>query len=158
MRPQSNIYEAGAADIRALFDDHVDGDSSRIALALSTSTLDSAARQAVEKSLEAFGYGTEACSFATLKPRSQTDGDGSAELDPQSVFLLVEALDPLLLVVADEKTARVVAQAYRAAFDLDVPARIFGRPACVFRDLAELVTTDEGKQKAWRALKSFPKR
>lgn len=158
MAPQSNIYEAGAADIRALFDDHVDGDSSRIALALSSEGLDEAARQAIDKSLQAFGYGPEACSFATLKPGSEADGDGGAELDPQSVFLLVEALDPLFLIVADEKTAHVVAHAYRAAFGLDAPARVFGRSTCVFRNLPELVSTDEGKQKAWKVLKSFPKR
>ena len=157
MRPQSNIYEAGAADIRALFQDHVDGDSSRIALALSATSLDGAARQAIEKSLEAFGYGADSCSFAVLDPRGKDDGEG-AELDPQSVFLLVEALDPALVVITDEKTGRVVAQAYRAAFDLDAPARVFGRPTCVFRDLTALLTTDNGKQTAWKVLKSFPKR
>lgn len=158
MTPQSNIYEAGAADIRALFEDHVEGDSSRIALALSAEPLAGDARAAVSKSLQAFGYGADACSFATLKPGCKAKGSDGAELDPQSVFLLVEALDPLLLVVADEKTARIVAQAYRAAFDLDAAARVFGRPTCIFRDLAELVKCDDGKQKAWKVLKSLPKR
>jgi len=92
-----------------------------------------------------------------LDPRGNDDGEG-AELDPQSVFLLVEALDPTLLVITDEKTGRVVAQAYRAAFDLDAPARVFGRPTCVFRDLTALLATDNGKQTAWKVLKSFPKR
>ena len=158
MRPQSNIYEAGAADIRALFEAYVDGNSSRIALALSESPLAQPARDAVEKSLAAFGYGNEACSFATLRPYDPTVEGGDIELDPQSIFLLVEALDPIMIVIADEKTARLVAQAYRAAYDLDAPARVFGRPTAVFRNLPELVSTDEGKQKAWRILKAFPKR
>lgn len=158
MRPQSNIYEAGAADIRALFDDYVEGDSSRIALVLSESPLAQPARDAVEKSLAAFGYGGDTCSFATLKPHDPEMEGGDIELDPQSVFLLVEALDPILLAITDEKTARLVAQAYRTAYDLDAPARVFGRPTAVFRNLAELVSTDEGKQKAWRILKAFPKR
>ena len=93
-----------------------------------------------------------------IKPRILYYEGGDIELDPQSIFLLVEALDPILLAIADEKTARLVAQAYRTAYDLDAPARVFGRPTAVFRNLAELVSTDEGKQKAWRVLKAFPKR
>ena len=87
-------------------------------------------------------------------------GESLLKVEPGylSIFLLVEALDPILLAIADEKTARLVAQAYRTAYDLDAPARVFGRPTAVFRNLAELVSTDEGKQKAWRVLKAFPKR
>ena len=77
---------------------------------------------------------------------------------PQSLFLLVEALDPLLLVVADEQSARIVAQAYRCAFDVDAPSRVFGRPTVVFKNLEASMQTDQGKQEAWALLKTLPKR
>lgn len=158
MRPQSNIYEAGAADIRALFADFVEGDSARIALAIGKEPLGAQARGAIGKSLEAFGYGRDACSFAALVPCDPNVEGSDIELDPQSLFLLVEALDPLFLIAADEKTARLVAQAYRTAFDLDAPTRVFGRPTAIFEDLDALLSSEEGKQRAWRVLKSFPKR
>ena len=157
MAPQSNIYEAGTADFRALFDGYIDDDSPCIALAVSAEPLDQTARSAIEKSLEALGYGKSACSFATLAPHGSS-ADAGVKLDAGSLFLLVEALDPLLLVISDEESARLTAQAYRTAFDLDAPTRIFGRPAAVFGNLAKLLTTKEGKQRVWHVFKAFPKR
>lgn len=158
MKLQSNIFEAGAVDILAMFEDYFEGDTSRIALAIGSTPLNDPCRNAIDKSLETFGYGAEACSYASLSPRSEDIEGGDINLDPQALFLLVEALDPIMLILADENAARLAAQAYRAAFDLDVPTRIFGRPTVVFKDLPALMESPEGKQKAWSLFKSFPKR
>ena len=154
----SNIYAAGAVDILTIFEDFVDGSSTRIALALGFEPLAYEARNAIDKSLLSFGYGSDACSFASIGPRDRDAEGGDMKLDPQSLFLLIEALDPLLLVVADEAAARILAQAYRTAFNLDAACRVFGRPTVVFRDLTALLETAEGKQKAWTLLKTLPKR
>ena len=141
-----------------LFADFVDGNEGKAALAVGSKPLGQAPRLAIGKTLESFGYGRDACTFAALGAKDPDVEGGDAKLDPQSLFLLVEALDPLLFIVADEACAHVVAQAYRTGFNPDEPTRIFGRPTVVFADFEALLETDEGKQKAWSLLKSLPKR
>lgn len=155
--PQSNIFSASADDIRELFGDYVDGPSACIAITMSARPLAADARNAIEKSLESFGYGPRSCTYTTLRPSSEEDGAGIA-LDPQALFLLVEGLDPVFVICADEATARQLEAAYRAPLSLDAAERLFGRPALVFRDFSSLMTTEDGKQRAWRLLKTLPKR
>ena len=178
--PRSNIYEAGAASIAELFADHLEnpsGNRNGIALAVSTSRLAENARGAIEKSLAALGYGQDACMYATLAPvhlpgvAAEADAAGApapdaapgsasaaATLDAQALFLLVEGLDPLFVIACDNMAVRTIGAAYRADFAPDSAIRVFGRPAAAFRDLASLIETDAGKQKAWRLFKTFPKR
>ena len=78
-----------------------------------------------------------------------------SELDSQALFLLVEGLDPLRLIVADGQTLEVVAHAYRMAIGPDTAVRVFGRPAVCFGNLAELLQTDAGKQRAWALFKTL---
>lgn len=160
---KGNIYTSGTAGILELFGDYVEGSPDRAALAISTRKLSSAATLALDKSLDAFGYGRDACSYAVLAPSADDadSADGAAEepaLDPQALFLLIEGVDPLILICADERAAALVAQAYRTSLQYDAPARIFGRPAVAFRDLDGLMNSDAGKQKAWKLLKSLPRR
>ena len=144
--------------MRLVFDDYLDGPETCVVMTLSARPLDAASRNAVEKSLASFGYGEGACTYATVFPKGASSGDEGVALDAQAMFLLVEALDPVCLICADAETAAVLDSAYRTSFDVDAPARVFGRSAIVFRDFASLLQTDEGKQRAWRLLKSLPKR
>lgn len=158
---QSNIYGAGAVGIAELFSDYVEGGISAencIALTLSTRAIGPAARDAIEKSLAALGYGRNANACATLMPREPDAEGGDIMLDPQALFMLVEGLDPIAVIAADEASVHALGQAYRCAFETDAPLRAFGRPAVAFGDLAALLETDAGKQKAWRLFKTLPKR
>lgn len=202
--PRSNIYSASADDVRELFEDYLDGPEACIALAMSARRLGDAARDAIEKSLAALGYGDDACTFATLVPQGAAGdagaagagaagagsaaaasgsadagaagdaagaadagtagaggnaaGAGDVRLDAQALFMLVEGLDPLCVICADAAAAEALGGAYRTEFSLDAPARAFGRPAVAFREFATLIATDDGKQRAWKLLKSLPKR
>ena len=165
--PQSNIYSASADEMRVVFDEYLSGPESCVVMALSARPLDAVARNAIGKSLESFGYGEDACTFATLFPKDGglalesegADGEGAGiGLDAQALFLLVEALDPVCLICADAESAAVLGEAYRVSYGMDTPARVFGRSAVVFRDFAAMLQTDGGKQQAWRLLKSLPKR
>ena len=155
--PQSNIYGAGAASILELFSDYVEGEADRAALVLGTKKPSPAASNALEKSLAAFGFGDDALSYATTIPLDGAS-ESSTLLDPQALFLLVEGIDPILLVCTDAEAISVLAQAYRIALQPDSATRVFGRPAVLFEDLDALVATDAGKQKAWKLLKALPRR
>ena len=115
-----------------------------------------AAQDAIEKSLSALGYGQDVCTYATLLPHDTDESE--MELDPQALFLLVEGLDPLCVIAADAAATQALGRAYRTEFTLDSPIRAFGRPAVSFHDLTSLLTTNEGKQKAWHIFKGIPKR
>lgn len=156
--PRSNIYSASADEIRELFGDYLEGAEACAVLALSERPLGDEARHAIERSLESFGYGAEACTYATLLPVDGEAEGGDVPLDAQALFVLVESLDPLCVICADGAAAAVLGKAYRAEYALDAAARAFGRPAVVFRDFPSLLATETGKQRAWRLLKSLPKR
>ncbi len=156
--PQSNIYSASAEEIGDLFGDYLEGDAARTVLTLSEQPLSEAARNALAKSFESFGYGPDACTYATLLPRDSNVEGGDVPLDAQALFLLVEGLDPVCVICADAASTTALGQAYRTSYELDSAARAFGRPAVMFRDLSALLTTDNGKQLAWHLLKSLPKR
>jgi len=155
---QSNIYGAGAASIFELFGDYVEGDAGRAALVLALKRPSDASLIALDKSLAAFGYGADAFSVATIKPLDTSVEGGDIPLDPQALFLLVEGLDPLLLICADAEAISLACLAYHSQFEQDAPARVFGRPAVMFRNLDDLMGSDAGKQKAWKLLKSLPRR
>ncbi len=156
--PQSNIYSASAEEVHELFGDYLDGSGSCVVLALSERPLDETARTAIARSLDSFGYGADACLFATLLPIDPAVEGGEVALDAQALFLLVEGLDPVCVISCDAASCEALGQAYRVTFELDAPARVFGRPAVAFRDLSALLASDDGKQRAWRILKALPKR
>ena len=155
---QSNIYSASAEEIGGLFGDYLDGSAACPVLVLSEQPLGNVARNALAKTFSSFGYGSSGtCGYATLHPVNATE-EWDIALDSQALFLLVEGLDPVCMVCADEASATCLGKAYRTTFELDSPARVFGRPAVAFRDFTAMLATDEGKQRAWHILKSFPKR
>ena len=155
---QSNIYGAGAASIFELFGDYVEGDAGSAALVLGSKRPSDASLIALDKSFAAFGYGVDAFSIATTKPLDTSVEGGDIPLDPQALFLLVEGLDPLLLICTDAEATELVCLAYRSKFEQDAAAHVLGRPAVMFHDLDALMESDAGKQKAWKLLKSLPRR
>lgn len=156
--PQSNIFSASADDMRDLLRDYLDGDGACVILALSERPLGAEARNAIGKSLESFGYGADACLYATLFPADGPAEGGGEPLDAQALLLLIEGLDPLCVICADNTATSRLGKTYRTTYDLDAPIRVFGRPGVAFRDLAGMLATDAGKQRAWHLLKSLPKR
>lgn len=157
----SNIYGAGAASIAELFGDYLEDDASPencIALSLGRQQPSDAARNAICKSLSALGYGSEAVAFASLEPRDSEIEGGDIALDERAVFMLIEGLDPLFVIIVDDAATHLVGQAYRCVFETDSAIRVFGRPSVSFKDLDAMLSTDAGKQRAWRLFKSLPKR
>lgn len=148
-------YGAAAQEICDLFSDYLEGDGGRPALAVGSRLPSATARNAIAKSLEAFGYGAEACTFAALTPIDDQAEGGDITLDPQALFLLVEGLDPLHVIATDAQAVAVLGHAYRTSFAVDAPIRVFGRQSAAFENLDTLLESQAGKQRAWRILKSL---
>ena len=159
--PRSNIFEAGAASIAELFEGYLERPSANgscIVLVVSSQRLADNARDALEKSFDALGYGRNLCTFATLATHGDDAFGGGETLDPQALFLLVEGLDPLFVITTDGGAVQTLGSAYRTEFAHDSAARVFGRSSVAFDDLEALLETDAGKQKAWHLLKNIPRR
>lgn len=148
----SNMYSSQTADVRELFGDYIEGNGDCIALCLYAGDLRTEARTAIEKSLEAFGYGKGACTYACIAAGNESP------LDPNALFMLVEGLDPLLIVCADNKSCVALGAAYRENVPAHTVSRIFGRETAAFNDLGKLMESPESKQRAWAVFKQLPKR
>ena len=154
---KSNMYSASADEIWGLFADYVEGNPDGGAVTLSTEPLPSEARNALEKSLAAFGYGDDALAYATLLPHGADADSGAAMLDPQAEFLLIEGLDPICLIACDERAIASLEATYRTTCKRDAGVRVFGRPCVLLRDIADMLKTDQGKQRVWALLKTLPR-
>lgn len=153
----SNIYEVTTENVLeayGLFLDFGNGAKKRIgrllALALSNEELNQTARNAIEKSLQALGYGTDCCAFAAVTA-------GGAKLGERELLTLTEGIDPLCLVICDARCTEALAKAYRTQVEPDAAGRLLGRPYVAFADFEGLMETPGGKQKAWALLKRLPK-
>ena len=150
-----SAYTASTLEMAELFADYLEGDTNRPALAVSNAALSEDARNALEKSFEAFGFESPTCSYVTLAPHDASVEGGNIRLDAQALFLLIESLDPLFVIAADERAAVELSKTYRCSFPPDSPIRVFGRSGVAFSDLHTLLSTDLGKRKAWTLLKSL---
>lgn len=152
---EKTSYDASTRQIAELFADYIEGDANRPALVLSARPLAVPARDALEKSIEFFGYAPPTCTFATTVPSDSSVEGGDIALDPQALYLMVEGLDPLYLIATDSTTVAALGEAYRIQLAPDAPARVFGRPAALLADFESSLKTERAKQAAWRVLKSL---
>ena len=96
------MYEVTLEETWDLFAPYLDGARTGIVCVASAARLGDAARSALEKSAAALGYGCACCTYVVLR----ADGAaGDAALDGQALFLLLEGLDPLIVVAAGARAA-----------------------------------------------------
>ena len=79
----------------------------------------------------------------------------ASSLDRASVFSAVEGLDPLVLVVADEGAAALLAEAYREPFVPDSFGFAFGRLYAAFSSFESDLADARLKQRDWALLKKL---
>ena len=130
------MYEVTLEETWDLFAPYLDGARTGIVCVASAARLGDAARSALEKSAAALGY---------------------AALDGQALFLLLEGLDPLIVVAADAEAARALGAAYRQEVPLDGACRLFGRDAVAFKSFEHMLDDAQSKQAAWALLKKLPR-
>lgn len=129
---------------------HIEGPIACTAIVLSERSLTDAARDALAKSLASLGYGDKGLAFAHL------DAEGTV-LGSSDIFSIIEGLDPLCLIVADEASAQLLSQAYRCPIALDAYMRLLGRPCAAFKSFEGMLADAVEKQRAWAVLKRIPK-
>lgn len=145
-----NMYEVAAQETRGLFGTHLYGAPLPLVCVVSVDPLGDQARTALENSARALGYG-DACAFASI-----TDSEGP--LDTDSLFFMIEGLDPLCLIAADESAARSLSDAYRQPIFPNQACRLMGRTAIAFHSFEAMLDDDHDKQVAWALLKKLPRR
>lgn len=148
------MYEVTLEETWDLFAPYLDGARAGIVCVASTIRLGDAAQSALENSAAALGYGHACCTYVALRPDSAA---GDAALDGQALFLLLEGLDPLIVVAADAEAARALGAAYRQEVPLDGACRLFGRDAVAFKSFEHMLDDAQSKQAAWALLKKLPR-
>lgn len=139
------MYEENARFVWETYSEQLSGALAGLWCVFSAEPLCDAARSALAKSAAALGYGDAACTFV-----AHTKG-----MPARDAFTILEGIDPLCVVVADEASAQTIAEAYGQAVPFNTLFRLFGRDAVSFRSFEALLTSAENKQKAWAVLKLF---
>lgn len=84
-------------------------------------------------------------------------GSDAASFGAHELFAAVEALDPLVLVMADEHAASLMSTAYREPVLLDAHGFLFGRPYAAFSSFGGDLHDLRAKQRNWAVLKALRK-
>ena len=128
--PSGNIFGAPLRETIDLFSDFIQGTGGGYALYLSQSHPTDAAFTAVD----------------------------DFSLDPDAVRTLIEGLVPVILIAADAQSNAVLSQAYRVSITANAPLRLMGRSGVAFDNFEQMISTPDGKQRAWALLKTLPKK
>lgn len=150
MAANSNIYSYSRTDALKRFSPYVSGDESGLFAVVCDAGLSAAARDALEKTAASLGYGAAAPLFI------DTDADSST-IGPEDLFALLEAVDPLCIVVAQPESLQLLCRAYRIEPPAQPAFRMFGREVRAIPDMNRLMETPQGKQRAWAVLKTLPR-
>lgn len=111
-------------------------------------------RKALEATAQRGGFTSQQMIWVTTNAKSD-DASESTSLDPANLMQLVESIDPLCLVVLDQRAAEVLSRAYNQPVKLEACDSILGRPCCAFVDFNRMLQTDERKQRAWALFKEL---
>lgn len=131
-----------------LFGAWLDGPRQAKVLVVSSGRLSDLARNALDSSFRALGWGEGACTFLSWPPDVPDDS---------ALFAAVEGLDPTVVVIADETAGGLLESACRQPVAYESHARFFGRECCAFRSFERMLASPELKQAAWACLKRLPR-
>lgn len=147
----SNMYTNVLDNAWGLFGDFLRGQHDALLVIVSSVRLNEQATEALQSTFAQLGYGSAACTFVVVK-----DEPNPVVLSSSELFLLLESLDPLLIVVTDKEAADLFSQAYREPVPLGKRHRIFGREIRAFASFETMLESSRDKQKAWAQLKTLP--
>lgn len=146
MENSTGIYDHSRKLIRSRYGDRIHGSSESLILGISHRGLSESAEGALVKSAQSLNWGGNAVAFA------RTDG-----LAPGELMELVEGLDPVAVVIADEESAQAFFLAYRIEATQAPAFRVLGREIRLVTRFESLMKTLNGKQQIWATLKTLPR-
>lgn len=153
----SNIYEVNANNVLTAYDGFVEGTPETMLLVVSTCAPSPEARTAIESSADSLGFKQRTAWVHLNAPEGANSV--ATVLGAKDLMAIIEGLDPLALIVLDEKGIATLAEAYRCDIPEDSHVRVFGRDTATFHDFASMLDNSDAKQKAWAILKKLgPKR
>lgn len=151
----SNMYEVSLTEAWDRYGARLDGAFECPALVVSSTILPDQAKNALSSSIEALGYGKAACTFFVIGAIAEPAAADS--LTDADLFSVIEGLDPLVLVIADEEAASACSRAYRNDVVVPDKGRLLGRDVVGFKNFAAMLETPQDKQRAWGLLKRLPR-
>ena len=149
MTGDGNIYAYSRNETLRNHSACLQGPGECLFLVLCKSTLSAVAADALSKSTAALGYGKDAPLFVKLD-------SAHSPSSPESLFALIEGLDPLCIVACDPDSLQLLLQAYRTMPPNQTAFRLACREIRALPNIDELMKTNQGKQFAWSALKTLP--
>lgn len=79
----------------------------------------------------------------------------SSTLEPADLFTLVETVDPLCVVILDQRAGEALSRAYNQPIKLEHIDSLLARPTVCFVDFTRTLQSDERKLQAWALLKEL---
>lgn len=94
--------------------------------------------------------------YPRIDKQKSADKQETGKQGPTDPLLsLVEALDPLAVVLADYHSVVCASHAYNKPLALEAKEHLLGRPCICFEHLEGLMDRPEDKQRAWNCLKTL---
>ena len=167
-KPSPSLYERVAQQHVSRFEGIYTGSVNAAALVVSSHKPGNAAKAALAASFRALGYsslsiGWVQCATSTAAPTEPGSGTqaGPADCTAQSksgnLFTLIEAICPLCVVSLDQQAATALSHDFNTPLPLEARTLLMGHACICFQDFDSLLSSDQGKRKAWALLKTLPK-
>lgn len=137
------------------FPGHVSGNHEGLFVVISQAELKPPALEALSNSARALGFSAPATFSSQDQASPLTLVTLGTQMGPEELILTLESLDPLAIVTCDHASAKTLADAYRTQIKIEAPQKLLGRPLCCFEDFDSMISSNEGKQNAWKLLKSI---
>lgn len=167
--PQPSRQEALRHQAIEAFPGSFWGSESAAWLIVSAQPLDDVTQHALRASAHALGTNPNDLAFlvvgeSTVMPVNATiaeiasgsvNNEDSLPVAAEHLIALIEALDPLAVVLTDHTSVALASRAYHTPLALETHEYLLGRPCCCFEDLASLMERPEDKQRAWNCLKTL---
>lgn len=152
-KSQANIYEINAYQALDNFEHFLEGSPNDILMVISSASLNNPSRQAIEASARKLGFGEGRISWVSILGKTPDEENGS--ITPENMRLLVESLDPAAILISDIGAMSVFSEAYETGLEADAANRVACRTCAAFNNFESMLTSEEGKQRAWHVLKQL---
>lgn len=146
-----SVYERQRAAECSALTPYFQGNMNALFCVVSQEAPSEQARKAIEATAARIGIAALDIFWIALRGVEQP----AEELDAPSLLHLIEAIDPLCLVVTEQASARILSLAYNQPIKLDCCDGVLGRSCCAFVDFERMLQTDDRKQRAWALLKEM---
>lgn len=150
----ASIYERQRALECANLTNFYEGSLNALFCVVSSDQPTESERKALEATARRGGFTSQQTIWVTTNAKSDSALENIPP-DPADLMQLVESIDPLCLIVLDQRAAEVLSRAYNQPVKLEACDSILGRPCCAFVDFGRMLQTDERKQRAWALFKEL---